>query len=471
MIGVIARKEILELFRDGRLRVSAAVLWLLLLAGGLLGWSHYLDLSHQARLSAANERQRWLDQGEKHPHSAAHYGVFAFKTPRPLSIIDSGVEPYVGSTLWLEAHKQNETLYRPAEDATALQRFGDLSIATVARMLAPLLVVMIGFVAFSGEREAGTLRQLLSLGVRPRDLLLGKAIGLAAALLVVLVPAFGLAIAGIVLLAPPGQVADELARGGLMALAYALYLGGFVFLTLAVSAWSGSSRKALVVLLVFWAMTILVLPRAVSDEAKALYPTEAAVALKRALETNLVDAHAPAGVSARAAALLERYKVDKVEDLPLDLSGISIQDGEERNHPVFERHYGAFLELLRQQDRFFQLATLLAPATGVQLVSMALAGTDLEHHHDFVDQGEATRRIMQAKINDGILATSEKNAEGKWRARAGRELWETIPAFTYEPPTWQRALASYGLALALLALWLVGTFVAALLAVSRLRAV
>jgi ABC-2 type transport system permease protein len=470
MIGVIARKECRELFRDGRLRVSAAVLWLLLLAGGLLGWSHYLDVTDQVRRASANERQRWLDQGEKHPHSAAHYGVFAFKTPRSLSIIDSGVEPYVGSTLWLEAHKQNETLYRPAEDATALQRFGDLSIAAVLRMLAPLLVIVVGFAAFSGEREAGTLRQLLSLGAGPRDLLLGKALGLAAALFVVLVPALCLGFVAVVL-GPEGLVRDELARGGLMVLLYGFYLGGFLFLTLAVSAWSRSSRTALVVLFVFWAMSVLILPRAVSDEAKALYPTEAAVALKHELETNLADAHAPAGLSARTAALLEKYKVDKVADLPLDLSGVSIQDGEERNHPVFERHYGAFLEILRAQDRLYQLATLLAPATGVQLVSMALAGTDLGHHHDFVDQAESTRRIIQAKINEGILATSEKTAEGRWRARAGRELWETIPGFAYEPPAWQKAVAPYGLALGLLALWLALTFGAAILAVSRLRAV
>ncbi len=100
-----------------------------------------------------------------------------------------------------------------------------------------------------------------------------------------------------------------------------------------------------------------------------------------------------------------------------------------------------------------------------------LAGTDLEHHHDFVEQGEATRRMMQARINDGILRYSEKTAEGRWRARAGRELWQTIPAFAYEPPSWRKALAPYGPALALLALWLFGTFVAALLAVTKLRAV
>jgi ABC-2 type transport system permease protein len=468
MIGVIARKECRELLRDGRLRLAAAVLWLAIFAGGLVGWSHYLDVTRRAEHAATNERQRWLDQGEKHPHSAAHYGVFAFKTPRPLSIVDSGIETYVGSTLWLEAHKQNETLYRPAEDATALRRFGDLSIASVLRVLAPLLVIMVGFSAFSGEREAGTLRQLASLGVKPRDLLFGKAIGVAAVLLVVLVPAFVFAFVASTL-GPANLVFDELARAALMGLAYALYLGGFVFLVLAVSAFAKSSRVALVVLLVFWATTIFIFPRAVSDEAKALHPTEAAIAQKHELEASLVDAHGATGKSARLAALVEKYEVAKAIDLPLDLSGVSLQDGEERNYPVFEKHYGAFRDILREQDRLYQIATIVAPATGLQLVSMALAGSDLEHHHDFVDQAEATRRAMQATINEGILATSEKNAEGQWRARAGRDLWEKVPDFVYRPPTWREAARPYGLAFGLLGFWFAAAFGAALVAVSRLK--
>ena len=42
-----------------------------------------------------------------------------------------------------------------------------------------LLIVLLTFGALAGERERGTLRQVLSLGVRPRDLVLGKALGLA----------------------------------------------------------------------------------------------------------------------------------------------------------------------------------------------------------------------------------------------------------------------------------------------------
>jgi ABC-2 type transport system permease protein len=48
----------------------------------------------------------------------------------------------------------------------------------------PLLIIIIGFNAMSGERERGTLRQLLSLGVPVQSLLVGKAMALAASIAV-----------------------------------------------------------------------------------------------------------------------------------------------------------------------------------------------------------------------------------------------------------------------------------------------
>jgi ABC-2 type transport system permease protein len=470
MIRIIAKKELLELCRDRRLQVSVLVLWLLLACGAAFGASHYLKLSNEARRANEAERQRFLEQGEKHPHSAAHYGVFTFKSPRPFTMADSGLEPYLGSAVWLEAHKQNEMLYRPAEDATALQRFGDLTIASVGRVLMPLLIVTLGFAAFSGERESETLRQLMSLGVKPRDLLLGKALAIAGLLLVVGLPAAGLSLAAIIALSPGETLLDELARSAAFTAAYGAYLAGFVFLTLSVSAVSRSSRQALMILLAFWALSVLVLPRSISDAARSIYPTEAAVTLKHRLEANLNESHAPLAPSGKAAELLKRYGVARVEDLPLDLSGLSIQAGEERNFAVFDQHYHSFFDILRRQDRLFQIATLVSPAAGLQLISMALAGNDLAHHEDFIAQTEATRRAMQAKINEGIIKYSALTPEGKFRARAGRELWEQVPGFAYEPLSWQKALEPYAPALALLGLWLGGTFAAAWIAAARMRA-
>ncbi|MBM4200703.1 MAG: DUF3526 domain-containing protein [Gammaproteobacteria bacterium] len=467
MIGVIARKELLELWRDGRFRVVALVLLALLVAAELLGWRNYVDLSRQAQQASHDERERWLSQGNKYPHAAAHYGVFAFKAPRPLSILDSGIQPYVGTSVWLEAHKQNEMLYRPAEDATALQRFGDLNAAGVGQVLLPLLIIFMAFPAFAGEREEGTLKQLVLLGLSPYQLLLGKAAGQAAALSIVLVPAFLLTLTLVGVLAPAGTLADELIRALGFAVVYAVYFGGFLFFTLAVSARCSSSKAALLIALAFWALAVLVLPRFLLDSARMLYPTQPALELKHALNERLAETAAEK-LAASEAALLKEYGVTRKEDLPIPFEGLALQSDEEAKYALFEQHYGTFFDAVRRQDFLFQLGTLIAPTTGLQLLSMALTGSDIEHHRDFVLQGEANRRVIHTMINEFMVKHSARNADGEWEVEAGRELWERIPPFEYRPPGWRFVLPTYWPSLGLLVLWAASMLGYAVFAVGRL---
>jgi ABC-2 type transport system permease protein len=57
--------------------------------------------------------------------------VYAFKPRLPLSFVDTGMDSFTGAAIWGEAHYQNPSRFRPAEDGTALQRFGELTAALV----------------------------------------------------------------------------------------------------------------------------------------------------------------------------------------------------------------------------------------------------------------------------------------------------------------------------------------------------
>jgi ABC-2 type transport system permease protein len=206
MITTIAHKEMLEMVRDGRFRWSAAMTAALLLGAIALGWQHYREVAAQHEAARRGTRQQWLNQGEKNPHSAAHYGVYAFKPKMPLSLVDQGIDPYVGVASWLEAHKQNEFKFKPAQDATALQRLGELTGATVLQLILPLMIILLTFSAFAGERESGTLRQLLSLGLKRSHLAWGKALGISAALAMLLIPAAVIGVAGLALTSENGSL-------------------------------------------------------------------------------------------------------------------------------------------------------------------------------------------------------------------------------------------------------------------------
>jgi len=468
MLLPIARHTFATLVREGRFRLAVSLLVLLIATAGFAGWQQVRSLSLETTTATGHERERWLGQGKKNPHSAAHYGVYAFKAPRPLAVLDPGVQPYLGSVIWLEAHNQNEPLYRPAQDGTALQRFGDLSAASVGQALLPLLVILLAFAAFAGERETGTLRALLALGVRPLDLLAGKALGYAAALALVLAPLAVLGLAAAAGLAPPGQRADEFLRAVGWVAVYGLYLGAFLFLTLTVSALVRTARTAAVILLAFWLVGVIAWPRALSDLGRALHPTPSSVAFRAELDAALGDPHAEVGKEAERQALLRKYGVTRVEDLPINWAGVSFQLNEERANRLYDRFYGDLFGTLAAQDHVFQLGALLSPAPALQLVSQALAGNDTAQHRDFLTQAEAQRRAMQRTLN-GFLR------DAPLRAAAGEEederaLWESIPPFTYTPPSLVAALAPVLPSLAFLVAWVAATAWAALGAVRRLAA-
>jgi ABC-2 type transport system permease protein len=205
MITRIARNGFTETVRDGRFRWAAAVVLLLLITALALGGKHYRQVKAEHDAAQAASRNSWVGQGRRNPHSAAHDGVYAFKPKLPLSLMDTGLDPYTGISVWLEAHYQNPSRYRPAEDTTAVQRFGELTAATVLQLLLPLLIVLLSFNAFAGEREMGTLRQLLSLGVSKKTLVFGKAPGITSAL-VLFVPAMLIGVLALALASENGAL-------------------------------------------------------------------------------------------------------------------------------------------------------------------------------------------------------------------------------------------------------------------------
>ena len=128
------------MWRDGRFRWTAAIVLILLATSLILGWKHYVKTREERAAAQTLSRDSWVGQGSRNPHSAAHFGVYAFKPATPLALIDTGLDPFTGVSVWVEAHNQNPAQYRPIEDATAVARFGELTAAFVLQFLIPLLI-------------------------------------------------------------------------------------------------------------------------------------------------------------------------------------------------------------------------------------------------------------------------------------------------------------------------------------------
>jgi ABC-2 type transport system permease protein len=475
MITSIARKEFTEIVRDGRFKWTAAIMVLLLITAMMAGYQKFSTAVRIQQAAQAGTNQQWLNQGDKNPHSAAHYGNYAFKPAGPLSYFDNGISNYTGTAVFMEAHKQNFAIGRPASDQSAIARFGDLSGANILQLLLPLLIIFLGFTAFSGERESGTLRQVMSMGVTNRQLLWGKALGVGTAVMIVVLPCI---LVGAIALSMAGSTDHAEGMGTritALSLAYLMYAGIFLFLTLAVSAITKHARTTLMVLVGFWAFTGFLMPKAASEISKFTEPTPAFgkwMADMRAHQLRGFDGVPPfVKFGQYTKELFKEYGVTSVGELPMYFVAVRLQKLEEYDYPVFDQHYGMIREAYAAQRQVQDRIGLLAPTLPLRSISMALSGTDLIQHVKFMTDAETYRRNMVVKMNDYLSKASvhlNTTFSSSNYMRADEEVFAIVPPFEFEPPRLEAMMTEHRSNFILLALWLAATIGFAIVAVNRM---
>ncbi|RJE72567.1 DUF3526 domain-containing protein [Reichenbachiella sp. MSK19-1] len=458
----IAKKEIKIAIRE-RLVISLGAIIILLLGVALYGG--YISYRQQQQIitqTQTEKRQEWLNQGDKHPHIAAHYGTFVFKPKTILSLFDFGLDAYTGTSVYLEAHHQHEFMFRPAQDHSSMIRFGELSAALVLQVLVPLLIIFLAFASFTRERESGTLKLLMSQGTSFNTLTWGKILAYAVMLVVILLPF----LLGLVLLSVSHMsydvIPDIIVRVAMLVLIYGLYLCFFIAFSVWVSLRSGSGRNALLTLLTCWIFFAILLPKTVANLSESFYTLPSMREFKAQIDEtkrNGLDGKTPRSV--RMANLkkeyLEKYGVDSVQQLPFNFEGVSMQAGEEFGDQVYDYHLNNLREIFHKQNQLGSIASLFNPYLAVQHLSMALSGTDTHTFIHFEEEVERYRRELVRKMNQDM---AENSKYGEFYGyKAGSDLWGEIEDFSYQAPTTWQLLSYYKLELISLMLWMALTMV------------
>lgn len=432
------------MWRERRLRSVAALAPLLLLLVFLAHWHDARRLAGERLQFTVAERQRWEAQGQKDPHSAAHFGVWAVKPAAPLAALAPGIEPFVGLAVWLEAHKRNDLLFRPGQDAHPIAR-NATSVAQLLEVLGPLFAILLGFAGFAHDRERGTLRLALGNGADPRRMLLARcavmALLLAAALIV---PAAG---CGIVALATlPGAGGDGALRLLAWSALHYLYLLAFLLAALAVSLRAPTARHALTALLVLWLGGCVLLPRFAGNAVATLTPAPSYQEVRQRIEAEAPAYESADRWEARRAALLSG-----AGGRPIDLRAAQLDQSERESHAVFDRLLGRFHDAIEHQERALGWAGIAVPAVALQTAGAAAAGTDFHQHRHFIDAAEHYRRAMVNRLNGALMAQAGR-ADHPAPA-TDRRFWASFPPFEYHAPPLGAAMANAAPALAGLVAW------------------
>lgn len=400
-------------------------------------------------------------QPARHPHRMVHYGTYVYRPVSALAAFDPGVDPFAGTTLYLEGHRQNSATFGAVRENSSLMRFGQLTPAFVLQTLAPLLLIFLGFSMVSRERESGVLRQLRTHGARAHEILLGKGLALALVAFTAFVPAL-VALLWIGVSAPA-----EAAAAALIAMGGALYLMVWVALIIAASALMKSSRASLVALVAAWALIAVMAPRGAAELAARLapMPTRAETDLRLAAELRQMgDSHNPNDpfFNAFRARLLSEHGVTRVEDLPFNYRGALSTEGEALTSQLFDRYFTETAAVQRAQAAILTQASIISPALASRRVSMAGAGADLETHLRFLQQSEAYRFDVIQRLNamhkDMLTfmddSARSRDAEAERRTRIAAENWATLPDFTFAPTTAAERRAAMAPAFLILLAWL-----------------
>lgn len=448
-------KELKELFRDGRIRLVGGIVLLLLAMAVWISSSQYSKIKQQNQISENHERDNWEGQGEKNPHSAAHYGTYAFKPQYPLGFLDKGIEKYTGTSVFMEAHKRNEAQFSPIIDQTGLGRFGELSPDFMLLFIMPLLIILMGYNSYTKEKELGTISLLRSQGINSNTLLFGKWLSLFLPIIAITLLLFF--IAGMLLLGLEGFQWKSLL---LLLLVYWGYYAVFINLTLLTSRLTKSSSMALVVMLSVWILSCLVVPKATGNIADSKYPyptrqqfTTSILADKKAG----LDGHNPWSLEAKKLEqeTLKKYGVDSLAQLSFNYDAFRMQKGEEHEAKVYQKHYEKLRDQFAGQVSVYRNLSIVSPFLPTRFLSMGISRTDYYSHWDFEAATEAYRIETQKFLNDNFAKNSKY---GEWGYKVDSGFWKDLPKFKYEHPPLDTVLEQQYFSLIILIGWLLISF-------------
>lgn len=449
----IACAELKQQYRDGTLKVLAIFVITVLVVTIGARYATFTDAVAEDLSAAKRVRQQWVDQGVKHPHSGAHFGTYAFRQASAIELLEPGAASYSGKIFPLVTHQRNFPIEVPIDSRSGLTRYGELSPSVVGLALLSLAAILLGYGTIAAERESGTIRLMLANSASPGAIVWGKCLGLGIAigllwLVIVLVEGAFLAAAG---------TANWLRFAGFEGIQF-LYGAIWVAGVVALSAWIRNPRTVLVVALSFWIGNTILLPRAATTAIRTWLPEPSTEQFQNAIKHDIT--HAADGsewVNAWSKKLiadtLRHYGVERIEDLPVGYAGIMLKGSDAHYEEVFGKHFERLHAIHRRQEESMLALSFLGPWVAARSLLEGFAGTDVTHLARFSDAAERYRRKFVEATND----VAERKGHGTgWELEVGKQFWESVPDFIYQPPAPWSVVLDHAAGLAVLFAWMLG---------------
>ena len=257
-----------------------------------------------------------------------------------------------------------------------------------------LIAVLFTFDAFSGERERGTLRLMLANSIPRHTVLIGKFLG---ALISISIP-FALAVLVNLLLISTATAVhltiEAWGRLGIISFLALLYTSLFLALGLLVSTRVQRSAVSLMILLLTWVTCVVFMPSTCASIASSFSPAMSFDEFWQQRNPIRED-------------LWDKYEQwlwsSKLDDTTLRAKSDFYTESAERE----ERRHEERLKYRTSQVHRARAITSLSPATLLQYLIEAFAGTGFERHLQFAGNVQRYARQLRGFVADTDRGDSE----------------------------------------------------------------
>ncbi len=411
MIWTVVRKE----FYTNLLTLRFAVG--LILCSGLGFMSiHVQTKSYESRLSNYNRSIQEHREQLSNVRVWSELKVGVDRRPSVLSIFCEGFERKMGNMAEITYDQVPAEVTRYGHDNPISGVFASVDLVMIIQIVLSVMALFFVCDTVSGEKEQGTLAQMLSNQVPRHQILLGKYFGTLLTLAVPLLAMFLVAFLRAEFSPSVSLTGKDWAQIGLLVVASLIYVSFFALIGLLISSSTRSAALSLILCMFFWITVVNILPNAGGYLASHIRPSISKAVLReeeqklrdesgstiryavdaipfvkgkgyqRIIGASFGDYGMPGyiGIGHRSImlTLLERVK----STVPIQLHYAN------RMWQVYQRYE----ESMKKQALLSRSLKRFSPAFCYENLSTALAGTDLAQEDRFMNQ---TRRYREELIS------------------------------------------------------------------------
>ncbi len=407
----ITKREIYDNLNSLRFALTTVLLLALMVTNAVKHLREHPKRVQRYQDAVAESLNHLTDRADDSLYTLAQYGPGNFyKKPSPLHFCANGGESVLPDTIKVgdppvfmtdaEGNRLLEGIWSLSYPDANLQNknvgpnVSQVDWAFIIGYILSLIALWFTFDAFSGEREQGTLRLMLANSIPRHTVLIGKFFG---ALLSISI-SFALAVlVNLLLISTANTVhltTEAWGRLGIIFSLALLYTSLFVALGLLVSARVQQSAVSLMILLLMWVTFVVFMPSTLASIASSFSPATSFDEFwkqRNPIQENLWEKYK------------EGLRSNELDHRKLRAKSEFYTENAERS----ERKQEEQLKYRSAQVYRARAITGISPATLLQHLIEAFAGTGFERHLQFVDNTQRYAHQLREFVVDTDRADPE----------------------------------------------------------------